>query len=221
MDNNIVLQSLMEAFEVLKDSWPSKADAITNCIVETETYDGVLAMDMWAYVLRKNEKLLSNVEDSEKLIHNVFNRFYTKYEKYSNKEYICRVILVHVAPHIIKCEPLIRMIFGKAVNAGHITEEWIEFIPIVIAGMLLQEDERSIKLLMRSLAQNNSLKDISIGQLLIKANEYIETIKNHLGDMDKTSYKITPSVKNALLECISLLEDKVIRAECTIAVLSF
>lgn len=220
MDNSVILQSLAEAFEVLKDSWSIKNEAITNCIVETEIYDGVLAMEMWAYVLRKNEKLLSNVENSEKLIYNVFYRFYKKYEKYSNEEYICRVILIHVAPHMVKCEPLIRMIFGKALNAGHITEKWIKFIPIVIAGMLLQEDERSVKLLMRSLAQNNSLKDISIGQLLIKANEYIEIIKNHLDDMDKASYKITPSVKNALLECISLLEDKEIRAECTIAVMS-
>ena len=221
MDKNLVLQNLTESFDVLKDSWSTKSEAITNCIVETEVFDGVLAMDMWSYVIRINESLLNDIEESEKLIHNVLNRFYKKYEIYCNEEYICRALLIHVAPHVVKCEPLIRYIFGKTINAGHILGTWSEFIPVVIAGILFQEDEKAVQLLIHSLTHNNNMKDISPGQLLIKANKYIETIVKHPDYMDKTTYQITPMVKNVLLESVSMVEDKEIRAECTIAVLSF
>ena len=53
MENNIVLQSLIESFEVIKDSWETKKGAIIDCIVETENYDGSLSMDMWLYILNK------------------------------------------------------------------------------------------------------------------------------------------------------------------------
>lgn len=220
MDNSVILQSLTEAFEVLKDSWSTKNEAITNCIVETEIYDGLLAMDMWAYVLKENSKLLNTIEDSKKLVDCVLHRFYRKYEKYDNSKYMCRAILIHVAPHIVRCELLIRMIFGETVNAGHITGTWFEYIPTVIAGMLLQDNKQAVKLLMNSLIHNNKLNDISVGQLLIKANEYIEIIKNNLDEMDKTSYDVTSSVKNALLESLPIIKDKEIRAECTVAILS-
>ena len=51
MDNGIILQSLTDAFEVLKDSWATKKEALIHCIVETEVYDGEIAMSMWQYIL--------------------------------------------------------------------------------------------------------------------------------------------------------------------------
>lgn len=51
MDNSFIIQSLADAFETIKDSWATKRNAIIDCIVETEKYDGDLAMDMWLYIL--------------------------------------------------------------------------------------------------------------------------------------------------------------------------
>lgn len=53
MNNEIILQSLKESFEILKDSWETRNEAIVNCIVETEAIDGDMAMDMWNYILEK------------------------------------------------------------------------------------------------------------------------------------------------------------------------
>ena len=50
MDKDTVIRNLCDAFETIKDSWETKKDAIINCIVETELYDGDLAMDMWLYI---------------------------------------------------------------------------------------------------------------------------------------------------------------------------
>ena len=36
MNNEIILQSLTDSFEVLKDSWETKKESIIACIVETE-----------------------------------------------------------------------------------------------------------------------------------------------------------------------------------------
>ena len=65
MNNEIILQSLTEAFEIIKDSWDTKKEAIINCIVETEKckinvcqnpYEGYLEK----YVYKEEERIKIN-----------------------------------------------------------------------------------------------------------------------------------------------------------------
>lgn len=220
MNNDIIIQSLTESFEVLKDSWSTKKEAITNCIVETEVYDGSLAMDMWLYVLKTNEQLLDSQEQTNGLVYDVLNRFYEKHERYSNTQYKCKAIIEHVATHIIHNENLLFEIFGNAYNAGYDKNSWSDFIPILIACILLQGNARVVSLLMDYLSNNKRMKDLSVGQLLIKANEYIESIQKHKEDFTQ-SYEVTPQVKEALLSSLDTIKEPEIRAECTIAIISF
>ena len=223
MNNDIVIQSLTESFEVLKDSWSTKKEAITNCIVETEVYDGSLAMDMWLYVLKKNEELLNSEEQTKSLVYDVIDRFYNKHERYCNIEYDCKVLIEHIAPHIIYNEDLIYEIFGNAHNAGYVEVgafTFSNFIPMLIACIFLQENARIVSLLMNDLSQNKKMKDVSIGKLLIEANRFIENIQQHEEKFQKL-YKVTPQVKEALLSSLDVIKDPEIKAECTIAILSY
>lgn len=224
MNNDLIIQSLTESFEVLKDSWSTKKEAITNCIVETELFDGSLAMDMWHYVLKKNEELLNCEEETKCLVYDVIERFYHKHERYCNTEYVCKVIIEHIAPHIINKEDLIYDIFGNAYNAGYVEvgafAHFCNYIPMLIACILLQENAKIVSLLMNYLSQNMNMKEISIGKLLIEANGFIENIQKHEEKFQKL-YKVTPQVKEALLSSLDYIKDPEIKAECTIAIISY
>lgn len=224
MNNDIIIQSLTESFEILKDSWSTKKEAIINCIVETELYDGSLAMDMWLYILKKNEKLLDSEEQTKCLVYDVIKRFYNKHERYCNTELVCKVLIEHIAPHIIHKEDLIYEIFGNAYNAGYVDDgafaHFSNYIPMLIACIFLQENAKIVSLLMKYLSQNKNMKDVSIGKLLIDANGFIEVIQRYEEKFQRL-YKVTPQVKDALLSSLDVIQDPEIKAECTIAILSY
>lgn len=224
MNNEIILQNLCDAFEVLKDSWESKREAIINCIVETEIYDGDTAMDMWAYILQKNSILLEDKEGVMHLIDEVLDSFHVKYEGTSihHNIYACRAILHHVSSHLSKNERLIKLIFGKSLNAGYKIDKWggiYEYIPMCIAGILLQGNCQIVELLIKSLAENSLIKDISIGELFLKANKYLNLIYRGEDDLG-IKYAMEPNVKDTLINSLNYFRDKNERAECTIAFLS-
>lgn len=90
MDNHLVIHSLTESFGIIKDSWATKRNAIIDCIVETEKYDGDLAMDMWLYILKKEGECQSDQlgkyvwfglnEKFKQCIGDIFKAFYEEYE---------------------------------------------------------------------------------------------------------------------------------------------
>ena len=116
-----------------------KKEAIINCIVATEKYDGLLSMNMWLYILQKNEKLLKNTEDSKGLVYDIFQCFCEKNEEYGSLgRFACRAIMNHMVPHLIKNEKLINTILGRTINAGYLVENnRDEYIPMCLASILL------------------------------------------------------------------------------------
>lgn len=122
MNNEIILQSLTKSFEIIKDSWETKKEAIINCIVETEIYDGDLAMDMWLYILNKEGEcddgdgvkyFYFSVKKEKECIGDVFKAFVYKYEKFDSPRFRCKVLFDHIVPHIIKNDKLLEILFEK------------------------------------------------------------------------------------------------------------
>ena len=222
MNNEIILQSLTEAFEIIKDSWETKKEAIINCIVETEKYDGSLSMDMWLYILQSNESSFKDAEESKGYIYDVFQCFCKKNEEYGSLDrYACRAIMNHIVPHLIKNENLIDIIWGKTINAGYIAEDnRDEYIPMCLASILIIGNPHVISVLMESLAHNDNLVDISIGKFFLKADYFIREEIQHNHEVFPQDYKVPLMIKNALMENIDKIENKKERAECTIAFLS-
>ncbi len=159
MDNSFIIQSLTDAFETIKDSWATKRNAIIDCIVETEKYDGDLAMDMWLYILKKEGKYQSDyVRENvyfgldtkfKQCIGDVFKAFFEKYEEYESPRLMCKVLFDHIVPHIIKKDELLEILFERSDNMGYCTETFKsdypfsqepyknEFIPALIACIFL------------------------------------------------------------------------------------
>lgn len=200
MDNNIIKQTLLDSFEVLKDSWGTMNDALIKCIVKTEKYDGDMAMNMWLYILQNNEEL---IHENESLVSDVLCEFR---EEYNNEFWLSMV--EHVVPHLIRNEKLIELIFGQTKNAG-----MPYYIPYCVAGIILDEKPDLIYKIMMLLSKNKYLIDFTAGSILLKANERIRIYAN-----DK---KITSATKEALLSSLDFIKDNKERAECSIAIISF
>ena len=222
MNNEIILQSLTDSFEVLKDLWKTKKEAIINCIVETEAHDGSLSMDMWLYILQHNRPI-NNEEVSRTIIEDVFERFFTRNDSndYADGEKRCRTIFTHVTPHMIFKEELINEIFGQVVNAGYCVDKYdkVQYIPMCIAGIILEGTPQIASKLIKVLSMNKKLKDVSIGQLLKEANDWIE-LANRSEYTFGRHFEVSPIVKEALLHSLEYINDEISRAECTIAILS-
>ena len=218
MDDDFILQSLIKAFEVLKDSWSTKSEVITKCIVETEVYDGDVAMDMWLYILQKNRKELGEKDFAEKCVHNVLAKFEVlnrkQYDEWSS-EY--RVVLDHVAPYIIKSPELIKLIFGETAISGDYYPDHL--VPSLIAGILLENKPQIVSCVINALAHNKKLTDVTIGDLLRKAYKLIEDVYDDSDINDL--YVFSPEVKKAILSSIDLVEDQKEKADCIITLLSF
>lgn len=182
MDKDTVIRNLCDAFETIKDSWETKKDAIINCIVETELYDGDLAMDMWLYILNKEGECVG--EDGVKYIYfglnykmeecigDVFKAFFYKYEKNKSPFYMCKVLFDHIVPHIIMKDQLLEILFEKSHNMSYYTEitdysdfpPYVnkkqyenDFIPALIACILLLDNPvASIKIMKYMINEENS-----------------------------------------------------------------
>ena len=182
MDNHLVIHSLTESFGIIKDSWATKRNAIIDCIVETEKYDGDLAMDMWLYILKKEGECQSDQlgkyvwfglnEKFKQCIGDIFKAFYEEYEGYESPSLMCKVLFDQIVPHIIKKEELLEILFARSTNMGYFSEIYYttsssfskesyknEFIPALIACIFLVDNPlASQKLLNYMIEGSNGVK---------------------------------------------------------------
>lgn len=222
MDNNIIMRSMLEAFEIIKDSWPIKKDSIIRCIVETEVIDGNLAMDMWRYILEKNLILLKDKNENAHFVDDVILGFNAKYESHPTPVNMCKTIYNHIAKHLVQNDNLIKILFGNLINAGYSGQHyWVESepsepIPALLACMISQNCARSIPVFMKSISGNVKMEDISLGELLLKSNYYLDGITIR---WSSSHFYLSDDVKGNLLNCLDLISDKNDRAEIALSLM--
>lgn len=218
MNKEIIFQSLTESFEALKDSWEINKESIVDCIIETEKYDGNVAMDMWLYILNKNAALLKSKETAEDLITKVLYKFRIYYEKWLGDDYTIRAMLYHVVPYMVNNNELLKIIFKDTINAGSCGINR-KYIPACIAGIFLFNKPESVKFLMSQICNNEYLIDISLGELMRESCGFVKTVYDNI-DEYKKKYKLSNQTKEILLNFINSISNKEDRAKCTIAFLS-
>lgn len=218
MDNNIILQSLKESFEVLKDSWENRSGAIVNCIVETEPYDGELAMEMWIYVLQRILEANNSIIPEkyiEPFIHNVFAKFENKYPNEKNSlgnPFSFAIIFSHIVKYRNQLLQLINIILGKAHNAGYYANfTTYNSIKFFIGCLLVQQDKIITKTVIESLGNNINLTDKTVGTILQDSNDCVRD----------GFWNDNPNEKEYLLSCVDYIKDKENKAEVLVTILSF
>ncbi len=226
MDNNYVVQSLIESFNTLKGNWQTKSASLINCIVSMEKYDSQLSMEMWETLLSENESKLCERETAQKLIHNVILGFYENNNNNFADSESCLTLFTHCFLHIINNIKIIRHIFGYAYDCGSFPTTYLystaignNFIPILLANILVSKNALAAKTLIIALGQNHYFENESIGQLFSKSHQYVKIyLNNDLFAAFKND--VTEEVKGAMLNSVDAIDDAECRAECTISILS-
>ena len=222
MNSDIVKQSLIDSFEVLKDFWDKKKEAIIYCIVETEAYDGEIAMSMWHYIIQNNLRELSTNEGTKELFINVLRRFCDRYgnqyRNYSGRNDLW-VMLEHISLHIIQNRELIKNLFEKSFNAGYNSGYvYHEEVSALIASIFLQGNLSIIEMVIQALANNKHLANISIGTIIRDTCKYIEEIEPDSDIGEK--YIITSEIKEVLLNSLNFISNREERADCMVTILA-
>ena len=217
MNDNIVVKSLIDSFEILKTKWSSKSDAISLCISEMTKYDVDTAFDMWLYILKNNSDLLSMERDSEYLVSDLIDKMVeTLMARYDVEEY--EIFIKEIIPHMLKRQEILSILFGNTYNAGAQKLSFNDYMPKCFAYMFLIANSDTITNIMKMISSNKYMKDITIGTFVMKS---IKELKSIIEDDDiGNNYSVTNDVKMELLSSLDLVKDSTERAECTVAILS-
>ena len=204
MEKDFILQNLCDAFEVLKDSWDSKSDAICKCIAETAKYDMSTALDMWSYLLVSHKKYWRDNLGAE-IIQKVSDKFYYSYDDH------LRGAVCHICPVLINKQDLYNILFGKVIVKDDFDQT--NFLVCVFAW-ILGEKNPNLVLDLLHLYNNNPHKEFSIGSFLSKSVEAHDYFNRNYGR------NIPVENKEVLMSFLENIKDKKERAECMVAILS-
>lgn len=217
MNDNIIVKSLIDSFEILKTKWSSKHDAISLCISEMTKYDIDIAFDMWLYILKSNSVLLNSERDSEYLVSDLIDKMVetlmSECDTDENETFIKEFV-----PRMLNRQEILSLIFENTYCAGARHSLFNDYIPKCFAYMLLVANADVIINIMKLMNSNNFMKDITIGTFVMRS---IAELKSIMEDNDvRNKYSVTSDIKMALLNSLDFVRNSTEKAECTVAVLS-
>ena len=217
MNDNIIVKSLVDSFEILKKKWSSKRNAISLCISEMTKYNSDIAFDMWQFILKDNSELLCKERDSEHLVSDLIGKMVetlmSRYDVDENEAFIKEII-----PRMQNHQDILSLIFGNTYCAGARSITFIDYMPKCFAYMFLVANPNVIRNIMKLMSSNKYMKDITIGTFVMRS---ITELKSILEEDDiGNNYSVTSDIKMELLSSLDLVKDSTERAECNVAVLS-
>lgn len=200
MNNEVLVKSLCDAFEILKDSWEQKSDAISKCIAETAKYDPDIAIDMWLYLLKKHKASLKT-ENGAGYILNVEERLFRSFVGLDNAA-------VQLIPAIMKKPDFYDILFGKT----YVIDNWYqtEFLTYCFTYALTKDNPEFTYEILNIYNSNKYKNSFTIGQFISSSLEKL----NYAED------DITESNKEVLMSFLEKIDDRKERAESLISILS-
>ena len=216
MNNDFILKSLMDSFEILKAKWSSKREAITLCISEMTKYDIDIAFDMWLYILKNNTELLKQDRDSEYLVSELIDHIVETIKvKYDMDEDL--IFIKIIVPQMLKRKEFFSLIYGNTYRAGARSSSFNDWMPTCLAYTLFVANPDDITNIMKLMSCNKQMKEVSVGTFLMRAINELKTIIEDNDIVD--TYSISGDAKMALLSSLDFISDLSEKAECTVAVM--
>ena len=205
MEKDFIFQSLCNAFEVLKDSWDSKADAICKCIVQTSKYDMDTALEMWLYLLQSHKKDWKKYSGAE-IIQKVSDKFYNTYDDglHGAISFICPVLL--------NKPDLYRIIYGEVKISNNFDQTY--FLVCTFAWMLGEKNPNILLDILHQFNNNPNKEEFPIGTFMAKSVEEYNYFKRRYGR------SIPNENREVLMSFLENIKDKKEQAECLVTILS-
>lgn len=185
-------QMLLESFDILKDSWENKSNAIKKIIANMSVCDMSTAMEMWLYVIKRNTKSLT--EDSWNLLEGILSDMEDK------------IGVKKLAKAVFANPTLVTYIFKENNYIGFETEQ-------LLAYLIVKKDNSQLLSALQMIASNPHL-----GHSGDNIGEIITTAINQI-DQFSDDEKIAKSTKEILYDFVSQIENKKERAEASVALL--
>lgn len=217
MNDDIIVRSLVDSFEILKSKWSSKRNAISLCISEMTKYNCDIAFDMWLYILKNNSDLLKQKMNVDFLVSDLIDKIVdTLMPRYDADEN--EIFIKEIVPRMLNRQEILSLIFGNTYCAGARSSSFRDYMPKCFAFMFLVANPDVIINIMKLMNSNKYMKDVTVGTIVMRS---IEELKSIMEDNDiSNKYSVTSDIKMALLNSLDLVRDSTEKAECTIAVLS-
>ena len=204
MEKDLILQNLCDAFEVLKDSWDSKSDAICKCIGETSKYDMSTALDMWLYLLQSLKREWKSDNDKE-MVWKVWFSIGDSYDFSSETAY-------YIYPVLIRKRDLYSILYGEILVKDDYGQT--SFLTYCFAWMLKEKNPNLIIDILRLYNNNLHNGDFPIGTFMRKSVEAFNDIKRHY------EIKVPDDNKEVMMSFLENIKDRKERAEFMVAILS-
>ena len=204
MDKDIIIRNLCDAFEVIKDSWETRKEAICRCITGMVKYDSDIAMDMWLYIIDSHRELIKTEEGCKTYIDSVCGSLYCDvgdglYEGATKAVY----------KSIFKNKELLTTLYREAYYSCDIIFQ-PEFCEYCLAWYMTENNPDNLKDVIILLSKNTNMKGYTMGLIITRAIGILRIIER----------AISKQSREILLSCVDYIEDKNDRAEITIAALS-
>ena len=219
MNKGLIQQGLIESFNKLKDNWDIYYETISLCIAEMLKYDGEMAMDMWHYILKKNENSLSTEEGTRYLLLYVIGKIDEM--RHGNLYMFNDECHKVVASSIIGKPELLRYVFEKSYSAGVKGDFSVispsVIIPIWLAYIILLAPANTVKNVVCYLYNNKNMEEVSVSDLLSMTAEVLVYL---ISDEDMPFESPKQEVKDSLMFSLDYIQDPVLKAECTVVIIS-
>lgn len=212
---------LLESFNVIKNKWSTKCEVLALCIQKMAKFDICIAMEMWLYLLKKNNKYLKLEGDSEMLVSEMINMMILQIMELDDLK--CKgedeILFDIIVPEIINKEELIDYIYGKTYCAGSRKYDCFETAKKCFAYILIKGSPQVVKRMVNNLFTNRHMKLLTMGDYLLEVVEYVTNIfqdKEHFIQYNS----LDNNVYNTLLKEIENIKNPIEKAECKIAIAS-
>lgn len=205
MNKDIIIRNLCDAFEVIKDSWETRKEAICRCITGMVKYNPDIAMDMWLYIIYSHRASIHTEEGCKIYIDgSVCQSIYCdvgdgSYERGTKPVY----------KSVFKNKELYSILYGEAFYSCDFIF-YPEFCEYCLAWYMTEYKPDNLKDVLILLSKNKNMKDYTMGLVITRAIGILRVIEKAISERSR----------EILLSCVDYIEDKNDRAEITIAALS-
>lgn len=204
MNKNFIIHNLTDAFEVLKDLWDTRKEAICRCITGMVKQDSDIAMDMWLYIINSHRALIQTEEGCKAYIDSVCDSLYCDigdglYEGATKAVY----------KSIFKNKDLYSSLYGEAFYSVDLIFQ-PKFCEYCLAWYMAETKPDNLMDVLLLLSKNANMKGYTMGLVITRAISFLRIIERTLSKQSQ----------GIIMSCIEYVEDKNDRAEITIAALS-
>lgn len=188
---------LIESFNLLKNNWDSKMDAIRECITQMALIDSDEAVNMWLKVAQKSKRNKTLDKDSSEMFNWTLYFMLRKLDEFTE---------IRLAMSIFKNREFCDYMYRLNTELGREESK-------IIKWAIFQNDVESLLCVLKNAQKNKSKDGFTIGRVVFEA----------INDYNKIRYEgriLANETKLALADFVKSIKSKVEKSEANVALMS-